>query len=82
MFMEPFGSRRKTAQERPKQPEGNESSARENPAAAASRRQQNSEQRGGQFDDLGEQQGDLRDKLQSLIDRLRIDGAKPAGPIR
>jgi uncharacterized protein (TIGR02302 family) len=30
----------------------------------------------GQFGDLGSRQGELRDKLQSLIDRLRIEGAK------
>ncbi len=31
---------------------------------------------------LGDRQGDLREKLQSLIDRLRIDGAKPAEAVR
>ncbi len=31
---------------------------------------------GQQYGALGDRQGDLRDKLQSLIDRLRIEGAK------
>ena len=33
--------------------------------------------RDGQFDELGQRQGELRDQLQSLIDRLRIEGASP-----
>jgi len=32
--------------------------------------------RPGQFGELGSRQGELRDKLQSLVDRLRIEGAK------
>jgi uncharacterized protein (TIGR02302 family) len=40
------------------------------------RGQKGQRQRPGQFGELGNRQGDLRDKLQSLIDRLRIDGAK------
>jgi uncharacterized protein (TIGR02302 family) len=37
--------------------------------------QQQQGQHSGRFDDLSKQQGDLRDQLQSLIDRLHIEGA-------
>ncbi|MGB6346179.1 MAG: DUF4175 family protein, partial [Methyloceanibacter sp.] len=39
--------------------------------------QQARDQRPSQFDQLGQRQGELRDKLQSLLDRLRIEGANP-----
>jgi uncharacterized protein (TIGR02302 family) len=78
IFMAPFGMPQEEGEDGGMSPEGNENSqgrsgGRNNQQGG--RQQQG--QRPGQFDDLGKRQGELRDALQSLIDRFRIEGANP-----
>jgi hypothetical protein len=77
MYMEPFGTPQEDGQTNGQSSEGNESSQGRTGRNQQRGGKQQQGQRGGQFDDLSKQQGDLRDKLQSLIDRLHIEGASP-----
>ena len=77
MYMEPFGTPQEDGQTNGQSSEGNESSQGRTGRNQQRGGKQQQGQRGGQFDDLSKQQGDLRDQLQSLIDRLHIEGASP-----
>ncbi|MGO8843633.1 MAG: TIGR02302 family protein [Methyloceanibacter sp.] len=79
MYMEPFGTPGQEGQDGQdgQSAEGDQSAQGPSSGRGQPRRQKSHGQRPGQFDELGRQQGELRDKLQSLIDRLRIDGANP-----
>ena len=76
IYMSPFGMPQEDS-EANGQSEGSENSqgrsATGRNQARGGRQQQG--QRPGQFDDLSKQQGDLREQLQSVIDRLHIEGA-------
>jgi uncharacterized protein (TIGR02302 family) len=80
MFMQPFGAPQQDSTDTGQSAEGNESaqgkSGGRNRQSGQKNPGQGSQSR-SQFGDLGKQQGELRDKLQSLLDRLRIDGANP-----
>ncbi|MGB6906412.1 MAG: TIGR02302 family protein [Methyloceanibacter sp.] len=80
MFMEPFGMPQEQSSNTGQSPQGNDagqgkSGGRGQPGQKAD--QQARGQRPSQFDQLGQRQGELRDQLQSLLDRLRIEGASP-----
>jgi uncharacterized protein (TIGR02302 family) len=77
MYMQPFGTPQEEGESNGQSSEGNESSQGRSGRNQSRGGKQQQGQRGGQFDDLSKQQGDLRDKLQSLIDRLHIEGASP-----
>jgi uncharacterized protein (TIGR02302 family) len=77
MYMEPFGTPQEDGQTNGQSSEGNESSQGRTGRNQQRGGKQQQGQRGGQFDDLSKQQGGLRDQLQSLIDRLHIEGASP-----
>jgi uncharacterized protein (TIGR02302 family) len=83
MFMQPFGTPGQEGQEGGESgqdgpsAEGNQNSQGHSGGRSLQRGQKGRDQQPGQFSDLGERQGELRDNLQSLIDRLRIDGANP-----
>ncbi len=69
MQMAPFGP--------PEDDAGQDSEASPNGQnGSGQQRQAQHGQKPGQYGALGDRQGDLREKLQSLIDRLRIEGAK------
>ena len=76
IYMSPFGMPQENS-EANGQSEGSENSqgrsATGRNQARGGRQQQG--QRPGQFDELSKQQGDLREQLQSMIDRLHIEGA-------
>ena len=78
IFMAPFGTPQDEGRTAARAPAATKA-RKGNPAAAASSRAEKAQgQRpGGKFDDLGRRQGELRDALQSLIDRFRIEGANP-----
>ena len=75
MFMEPFGMPQEQSADTGQSAEGNESAQGKSGGRGQQPGQQRRGQRPSQFDQLGQRQGELRDKLQSLIDRLRIEGA-------
>jgi uncharacterized protein (TIGR02302 family) len=77
MYMEPFRTPQEEGESNGQSSEGNESSQGRTGRNESRGGKQQQGQRGGKFDDLSKQQGDLRDKLQSLIDRLHIEGASP-----
>ena len=76
IYMSPFGMPQENS-EANGQSEGSDNSqgrsATGRNQARGGRQQQG--QRPGQFDELSKQQGDLREQLQSMIDRLHIEGA-------
>jgi uncharacterized protein (TIGR02302 family) len=80
MFMDPFGMPQEDSAQTGQSAEGNESaqgrSGRQGQQPGPKNPGQTSKSR-GQFNELGNRQGALRDQLQSLLDRLRIDGANP-----
>jgi uncharacterized protein (TIGR02302 family) len=80
MFMDPFGMPQEDSAQTGQSAEGNESaqgrSGRQGHQPGPKNPGQTSKSR-GQFNELGDRQGALRDQLQSLLDRLRIDGANP-----
>jgi uncharacterized protein (TIGR02302 family) len=75
IFMAPFGN--------PDDQAGQDQEGGQGPSGQSGKGQQRQAQKGqkgqrpGQYGELGNRQGDLHDKLQSLIDRLRIEGANP-----
>jgi uncharacterized protein (TIGR02302 family) len=76
MFMQPFGTPEEEGSDG-ETPGGNDSSQGKSGGHGQQQGKQMQGQRQGGFDDLGKRQGDLRDALQSLIDRFRIEGANP-----
>jgi uncharacterized protein (TIGR02302 family) len=77
MYMEPFGAPQPESAPTGQSPQGNEGAQGRSGGRGQQPGQQAQGQRGGKFDDLGQRQGELREKLQSLLDRMRIDGASP-----
>jgi uncharacterized protein (TIGR02302 family) len=77
MYMEPFGAPQPESAPTGQSPQGNEGAQGRTGGRGQQPGQQAQRQRGGKFDDLGQRQGELREKLQSLLDRMRIDGASP-----
>ncbi len=77
MFMQPFGAPEEEGSDNGQTPGGNDSSQGKSGGHGQQRGEQQAQRQGGQFDDLGKRQGELRDALQSLIDRFRIEGASP-----
>ncbi len=77
MYMEPFGAPQPESAPTGQSPQGNEGAQGRSGGSGQQPGQQAKGQRAGKFDDLGQRQGDLREKLQSLLDRMRIDGASP-----
>ena len=78
IFMAPFGMPQDEGEDGGMSPEGNENS--QGRSGGRNGQQQGGQQKGqqpGQFDDLGKRQGELREALQSLMDRFRIEGANP-----
>ena len=78
IFMAPFGMPQEEGEDGGMSPEGNENS--QGRSGGRNGQQQGQQQKGqqpGQFDDLGKRQGELKEALQSLIDRFRIEGANP-----
>jgi hypothetical protein len=76
IYMSPFGMPQEEGESNGQTTEGNENSQGRSAGRSQQRGQRTQgQQRPGQFDDLSQQQGALRDKLQSLIDRLHIEGA-------
>jgi uncharacterized protein (TIGR02302 family) len=78
IFMAPFGMPQEEGEDGGMSPEGNENS--QGRSGGRNSQQQGKQQKGqqpGQFDDLGKRQGELREALQSLMDRFRIEGANP-----
>jgi uncharacterized protein (TIGR02302 family) len=78
IFMAPFGMPQEEGEDGGMSPEGNENS--QGQSGGRNSQQQGRQQKGqqpGQFDDLGKRQGELREALQSLMDRFRIEGANP-----
>jgi uncharacterized protein (TIGR02302 family) len=78
IFMAPFGMPQEEGEDGGMSPEGNENS--QGRSGGRNSQQQGRQQKGqrpGQFDDLGQRQGELKEALQSLIDRFRIEGANP-----
>lgn len=78
IFMAPFGLPQEEGEDGGMSPEGNENS--QGRSGGRNSQQQGRQQKGqqpGQFNDLGQRQGELREALQSLIDRFRIEGANP-----
>jgi uncharacterized protein (TIGR02302 family) len=78
IFMAPFGMPQEEGEDGGMSPEGNDNSqgrsgGRNNQQSG----RQQPGQRPGQFNDLERRQGELRDALQSLVDRFRIEGANP-----
>jgi uncharacterized protein (TIGR02302 family) len=82
IFMAPFGMPQEEGEDGNQGTEGSESSQGKSGGRNQQRGQQAQGQRPGQFDDLGRRQGELRDALQSLIDRFRIEGANPPDPFQ
>lgn len=74
VFMDPFGGEQSDAQGG-ESTEGNDSNQGKSGGRGNQQGQEGREPRKGEFGDLGQRQGELRDQLQSLMDRLRIDGA-------
>lgn len=78
IYMAPFGNPQEEGDSNGQTTEGSESSQGKSGGRGQQRGQRAQQgQRPGQFDDLSKRQGDLRDSLQSLIDRFRIEGANP-----
>jgi uncharacterized protein DUF4175 len=78
IYMAPFGNPQEEGDLNGQTTEGSESSQGKSGGRGQQRGQRAQQgQRPGQFDDLSKRQGDLRDSLQSLIDRFRIEGANP-----
>jgi uncharacterized protein (TIGR02302 family) len=78
IFMAPFGLPQDEGSDSGRSPGGNESAQGKSGGRGQQPGEKAQGQRpGGKFDDLGRRQGDLRDALQSLIDRFRIEGANP-----
>jgi hypothetical protein len=77
IYMEPFGAPQPESAPAGQSPQGNEGAQGRSGGSGKQQGQQTRGQRGGKFDDLGQRQGELREKLQSLLDRMRIDGASP-----
>ena len=75
MFMDPFGAEQEDASGG-QSAEGNDSNQGRSGGHGNQQGQEGKEPRQGQFNSLGQRQSDLRNELQSLIDRLRIDGAQ------
>jgi uncharacterized protein (TIGR02302 family) len=76
IYMSPFGMPQEEGEPNGQTTEGSENSQGRSAGRSQQRGQRTQgQQRPGQFDELSQQQGDLRDKLQSLIDRLHIEGA-------
>jgi uncharacterized protein (TIGR02302 family) len=78
IFMAPFGMPQEEGEDGGMSPEGNENSqGRSGGRNNQPRGRQQQGQQPGQFNDLGQRQGELKEALQSLIDRFRIEGANP-----
>jgi uncharacterized protein (TIGR02302 family) len=78
IFMAPFGMPQEEGSDSGQSPGGNESAQGKSGGRGQQQGEKAQGQRpGGRFDDLGRRQGELRDALQSLIDRFRIEGANP-----
>jgi len=78
IYMTPFSNPQEEGDLNGQTTEGSESSQGKSGGRGQQRGQRAQQgQRPGQFDDLSKRQGDLRDSLQSLIDRFRIEGANP-----
>jgi uncharacterized protein (TIGR02302 family) len=78
IFMAPFGLPQDEGSDSGRSPGGNESAQGKSGGRGQQPGEKAQGQRpGGKFDDLGRRQGELRDALQSLIDRFRIEGANP-----
>lgn len=75
IYMEPFGMPQPESSQTGQSAEGNEGAQGRSGGRGQQPGKQKGGQRPGQFSDLGQRQGELREKLQSLIDRLRIEGA-------
>ena len=78
IFMAPFGTPLEDGSDNGQSPGGDESAQGKSGGRGQQPGEKAQGQRpGGKFDDLGRRQGELRDALQSLIDRFRIEGANP-----
>jgi uncharacterized protein (TIGR02302 family) len=78
IFMAPFGLPQDEGSDSGQSPGGNESAQGKSGGRGQQPGEKAQGQRpGGKFDDLGRRQGELRDALQSLIDRFHIEGANP-----
>ena len=78
IFMAPFGTPLEDGSDNGQSPSGDESAQGKSVGRGQQPGEKAQGQRpGGKFDDLGRRQGELRDALQSLIDRFRIEGANP-----
>jgi uncharacterized protein (TIGR02302 family) len=78
IFMAPFGTPQEDGSDSGQSPGGDESAQGKSGGRGQQPGEKAQGQRpGGKFDDLGRRQGELRDALQSLIDRFRIEGANP-----
>jgi uncharacterized protein (TIGR02302 family) len=78
IFMAPFGMPQDEGSDEGQSPGGNESAQGKSGGRGQQQGEKAQGQRpGGNFDDLSRRQGELRDALQSLIDRFRIEGANP-----
>jgi hypothetical protein len=76
--MAPFGMPQEEGSDNGQSPGGDESAQGKSGGRGQKQGERAQGQRpGGKFDDLGRRQGELRDALQSLIDRFRIEGANP-----
>src|SRR4029079_16851217 len=76
IFMAPFGMPQEEGEDGAMSPEGNENS--QGRSGGRNSQQQGKQQKGqqpGQFDDLAQRLGALKEALQSLFDRFSLDGA-------
>jgi hypothetical protein len=77
LFMDPFGGPTNESADTGQAPQGNESGQGRSGDRGKMPEQTTQGELEKLLKELAEQQGGLQDKLQSLIDRLRIDGANP-----
>ena len=77
IFMNPFGGPENESADTGQAPEGNESGKGRTGGRGQMPEQRTRGELQELLEQLAQQQGDLREKLQSLLDRMRIDGANP-----
>jgi hypothetical protein len=75
--MNPFGGPQEESADTGQAPEGNESGKGRTGGRGQMPEQRTRGELQQLLEQLAQQQGDLREKLQSLLDRMRIDGANP-----
>ncbi len=77
IFMNPFGGPENESADTGQAPEGNESGRGRSGGRGQMPEQRTRGELQELLEQLAQQQGDLREELQSLLDRMRIDGANP-----